>query len=93
MATEITVVNSNRKLYINSDGSINTRKVADIILVDESSSTVTYIGFASPGTATSESYWRIMKVDSSSNPTQILYAGGDAGYKNVWNDRASLSYS
>lgn len=64
-----------------------------ITIVDEASSTVTYVGEASPGDATSDSTWKIKKISISGSITSILMADGDANYDNVWDDRASLSYS
>lgn len=60
--------------------------------IDEASATVTYIGDAAIGTATSAASWRIKKIDSD-NPTAITFADGNGSFDNVWNDRASLSYS
>lgn len=60
--------------------------------IDEASATVTYIGSAAPGTAASAASWLIKKIDSSSG-TIITFADGDPQFNNVWNDRASLTYS
>lgn len=63
-----------------------------ISYVDEASSTVTYVGEAVPGTATSAAAWRIKRVSVSGSITSILYAGSAATFVNVWNNRAALSY-
>jgi hypothetical protein len=63
-----------------------------ITRVDEASSTITYVGEANPGTATSGAFWRIFKMDTSSGLTK-LYADGDLNFDNIWDNRASLSYS
>lgn len=60
--------------------------------VDAASSTVTYIGNAAPGTATSSALWRVKKIDTSSG-TAITFADGNDLFDNVWDNRASLSYS
>lgn len=60
--------------------------------IDEASATVTYIGVALPGTATSASTWQIKKIDSSSG-TSITFADGNSSFDNEWDERASLSYS
>lgn len=52
---------------------------------------ITYIGEASPGTATSGAGWRIKKVDETTADTTIKYAGGGA-FTEVWDNRASLTY-
>ena len=59
---------------------------------DDASGTVTYYGFAAAGTATSAAAWKIMK-HTTSNPQSIEFADGDGAYDNVWDNRASLSYS
>lgn len=52
-----------------------------------------YIGFAKPGTATSDDEWLILKLTwSGSNVTAIEYAGSAASYDQVWDNRVSLSY-
>jgi len=64
----------------------------DTLRIDAASSTVTYIGTAAAGSATSAAVWQVKKIDSSSG-TSILFADGNINYDNVWDNRASLSYS
>lgn len=65
-----------------------------IVRYDDAGSSVTYIGKASPGTATSAASWQISKLDESSSPDfTLLYADGNANFDNIWDNRASLSYS
>jgi hypothetical protein len=80
---------------ITSDGSQiqNVRNVSTIVYIDDVSGTVSYYGFASPGTPTNYPYWRIMKKETSSTVTSYLYANGTLDYSAIWDDRASLSYS
>lgn len=54
-----------------------------------------YVGYASPGTLTSVAAWRIVKLTYTvnDNPTAVLYADGNDGFDNVWDDRTVLSYS
>ena len=55
---------------------------------------VTYIAKAAPGTATSESFWQVQKLDSSTPGfTIITWAGGDALFTHVASDLPGLSYS
>lgn len=61
--------------------------------IDEASATVTYIGKADPGTATSASSWQVSKVSVSGTVTLTQFADGDSSFDNVWDNRASLSYS
>lgn len=57
--------------------------------------TTTYRGWASPGTATSAASWRITRIVSSGTPADysITFADGNRNFDNVWDNRASLSYS
>lgn len=61
-------------------------------LIDEASATVTYIGKANPGVATSASLWSIKKIDSTSNPTTIKYANSDNSFDKIWDNRATYTY-
>lgn len=62
------------------------------VRVDEASATVTYVGEADTGTATSAASWRIKKIDTTSGTT-VTWADGDASFNNIWDDRASITYS
>lgn len=71
------------------------RDVSDNLLLrvdDTSEENVTYIGDAPIGTATTDSYWRILKIDETTGLV-ITYAGGNAEFTKTWDDRTSLSYS
>lgn len=59
---------------------------------DPVSSTINYLGFANPGTATSSALWRIKKIDTTSG-TVTTFADGNDLFDNVWDNHASLSYS
>ncbi len=62
---------------------------------EEASSTVTYIGEASFRSSTSSPVWRIKRITYGSAPASITieWADGDDEFDNVWDNRASLSYS
>ena len=74
-----------------------TSGIDETVIIDEASATVTYIGKAIPGSDTtqhkSEAIWKIKKIDSTSNPTLIVYADGNSDYDNIWDNRALLTYS
>ncbi len=53
-----------------------------------------YHGWAAPASATSSAVWRIKKFTYVSNRLTLTeWADGNGEFDNVWNDRASLSYS
>lgn len=60
--------------------------------LDESASPVTYVGKAPIGSLTSAAVWQIMKIDETSG-LAITWANGTNEMNNVWDNRASLSYS
>lgn len=72
--------------------SLGSAQVELAQIVDEASSTVTYIGKAQPGSAENAAVWQIKKITISGTETITTYADGDADYNNVWDDRLSLSY-
>lgn len=62
-------------------------------LIDQASSTVTYIGSAIPNSSVSSAVWQIKRITTSGTLTLIEYANGNLNFNNIWNNRASLSYS
>lgn len=54
---------------------------------------VSYIGEAVPGSITSASVWRIKRMTETGPNVAIVWADGDASFDNIWDNRASLSYS
>jgi len=63
-----------------------------ITLYEEVNSTISYIGKALPGTSTSSSLWKIAKIDTTSG-ISIKWADGNSNFDNIWDNRASLTYS
>lgn len=53
-----------------------------------------YVGEAAPGSATSAAAWKIKRLSySGDNLTAVEWADGDTQYDNIWDNRASISYS
>lgn len=61
-------------------------------LYDEASATIAYLGKALPGTLTSEALWRVSKINTTSGVI-TTWADGNSNFDNIWDNRASLSYS
>lgn len=77
-----------------SDGGITTTPATTkTTLVDEASGTVMYVGKADIGSSQASAVWQIKKVSVSGTVTTTTYADGNGSYDNIWNNRASLSYS
>jgi hypothetical protein len=53
-----------------------------------------YIGWATPGVATSMAKWKIRQFtyDGNNQILNIKYANGDVGFNAIWDNRASLTY-
>lgn len=78
------------------DSSTRAKRVVSPSLatkVDEADASTTYIGTAVIGAATSSALWQIKKVSVSGTVTTITWADGNDNYDNIWDNRASLSYS
>lgn len=64
-----------------------------VTLVDEVSGNLTYIGIAKLGTADATPGWQILRIQKTGALTSLQYADGNARFDNVWDDRASLTYT
>ena len=74
------------------EGSLSTTAAYYAKRVDEASP-YTYVGEAAAGTATSSASWRVSRLEASGNDVIILWADGNTNADNIWDNRASLSYS
>ena len=83
------------KAVVEDDGALRVKSYdsREKVLVDEVSATLTYIGKAIPGSSLASAVWLIYRVSVSGAITTISHADGNSLYDNIWNDRASLSYS
>ena len=78
----------------NNSRTIVEASVLTIRQQNDSSGLPIYIGVAVPGSATSSAVWQIRKFTYSDNfLTSVTFADGDEYFDNVWDNRASLSYS
>ena len=73
----------------------NVGTANQLMVIDYAAGQPVYKGFAAPGTALSAAGWKIclFTYDGSGNLLSVTWAGGSTSYTNVWNNRASLSYS
>lgn len=76
-----------REVFVTNFGGDETVKL------DVASSTVTYVGKASPGAATSAAAWKVFRITTNAEgDLDLEYANSAATYANVWDNRASLTY-
>jgi hypothetical protein len=61
--------------------------------IDEASASVTYVGRAVAGTATSAASWQVSKFTLTGAVLVQETADGDFLFNNIWDNRASLTYS
>lgn len=54
---------------------------------------VTYIGKAATGASTASAVWQIQRLTESGADTTVQWADGNGSFDNVWDNRASLTYS
>lgn len=67
------------------------REVDETLLIDVSGSNI-YIGYALPGTLTSEAKWKIKRVNTT-NPISIFWADSSTLYNKTWDDRTTFTYA
>jgi hypothetical protein len=61
--------------------------------LDDVGGGVSYVGKAIPGTATSAGSWQVKRLTEAAGDVVVEYADGNNAYDNIWDNRASLSYS
>lgn len=61
--------------------------------VDESDSTYSYVGEANFNSLESNPVWRIKRIENGATSTKIRWADGNTDFDNIWDNRASLTYS
>lgn len=79
---------------IDVTGAVTVDQAEYATQIDEAAGSITYVGKAAIGTATSAAAWQVYRMDESGDPELIiLWADGDNNFDNIWDNRASLSYS
>lgn len=65
----------------------------NIVIIDENTSSITYYGFALPGSSHASALWRILRAQQvTPKILEYKYADGNDLFDNVWNDRTTLTY-
>lgn len=79
-----------------SGNQVQRGKVQGAVRFDEASNTVLYIGQAYAGAAEADPVWAIQRITfitPGQDDLDIEWANGRPTFENVWDDRASLTYS
>jgi hypothetical protein len=103
MADNVTVSNSpsssNTDIPVRTTETSDSKHIQHMLIEaaqafrqDIASSSITYYGFAKTGTATSAASWKVIR-HTTTNPQALEFADGNHAYDNIWDNRASLSYS
>lgn len=61
--------------------------------LDDAGGGVTYVGKAPAGATPASASWQVKRLTESAGDLTIEFADGNSSFDNVWNDRATLSYS
>ena len=70
------------------------RRALIVLLDDVTTSNVSYIGKAAPGTATSAAKWQIAKLNVAGTPVTLdLKFAAEGAFTQIWDNRASLTYA
>ena len=64
-----------------------------IINIDSSVAGTTYYGWAAAGSSDASAVWKIWKMTDSAGIVTLRKADGDDLFNNIWNNRASLTFS
>ena len=75
-------------------GVVTDSPVLTLRMAYDGSNQMIYVGEALPGSLSSEAFWRIRKLTyDGSNNTVVQWADGDGKFDNIWDNRASLTYT
>jgi len=62
------------------------------VLIDEVSTTLSYIGIANEGSATADEVWEILKLDTSSGLSLTKTTDAKDRKGGIWDDRTTYTY-
>jgi hypothetical protein len=71
----------------NTSGSTNLR-----VLVDQVSTSLSYVGYAIYDALTNQSKWLIFRLEVLGTVTNKSFANTSTEYDKIWNDRATYTY-
>lgn len=94
VAADVNIVNASLPVTQSGTWNVNTAATQYAKRYDQVSDTLAYLGDAAVGAGTSSSVWRIQRLQfTTGGSVTITFADGNTSFDNVWDNRASLSYS
>ena len=88
---KIYATNTDNELIVDATVNVSASVDEAVGIDDTTTANTLYVGKATIATATSSALWKVSKLDESTG--LLTWADGDDNYDNVWDNRASLSYS
>lgn len=90
----VNIVNQENNLVVDIASSVplQVTSASFATRLDEASAVITYVGNAAPGSPTSGAVWQIKRLNSTAGLV-VEFANGNSDFTNIWDNRASLSYS
>jgi len=76
-----------------TDVSVIETNTEKALIRDFTNPNAMYYGYAPAGTLASAASWKIKKTTVVGSILTDTYADGNLNYDNIWNNRASLTYS
>ena len=81
------------RALVDSDGHQQIDIAEYALQVDDTTTeSVTYVGEANAGSDTSDSVWKVKKIDETTGVI-VTWADGDTNFDNIWDNFATLTYS
>ena len=94
MVTRVLISGQRDTAQFATEGSAHFMALPTLAMqVDFVGETVIYHGWAEVGTGTDSALWRLRRVTFTDEDVAVEWADGDVRFDNVWDNRASLSYS
>ncbi len=69
-----------------------SESTAQVEKIDDNANGNVYLGYAVPGSLSSDAVWKIQRISVSGVVTTLEWADGNTSFDNVWDDRTSLTY-
>ena len=73
--------------------AISSSAITNKLLQVDSVGTTTYLGYADPGSLTTNPVWAIKRITETAGDASITWADGSASFDNIWDNRLALTYA